>query len=234
MTFLFVVAMIIIFLAINYIVQKKKSPAVEKWPLLSIPLQSRVAGRSLARIQGPGNLPAAAFLHPGHTWLTIRENGNVRVGIDSFATEALGAGEELNLPPVETGIKAGEPMMGLHVAGREAKFVAPVDGEVIAVNDRASPDKLPNEWLVEIKPKRLGRQLQNLRAAEVAWEWLAREKTRFRDFLAALDGKPALALQDGGDPLPGIMANADNKTWEAFQQRFLSVKCETENVQRKT
>ncbi len=216
MTFLLVVAMIIIFLAINYIVRKKESPAGEEWPLLSIPLQ-----RSPIRVQVPQGLPAAAFLHPGHTWLTIRENGNVRVGIDSFATEVLGKGKNLNLPPVAINVKAGEPMIGLDVVDREARFVAPVDGEVIAVNDHASPDKLPGEWLVEIKPKRLGRQLQNLRAAEVAWEWLAREKTRFRDFLASFDGKPALALQDGGDPMPGILAKTDDKTWEAFQQRFL-------------
>jgi predicted ATP-grasp superfamily ATP-dependent carboligase len=109
-----------------------------------------------------------------------------------------------------------------------------VDGEVIAVNDHASPDKLPGEWLVEIKPKRLGWQLQNLRAAEVAWEWLAREKTRFRDFLASLNGKSAFALQDGGDPMPGILAKADDKTWEAFQQRFLSGTREAGNVKRKT
>lgn len=214
MTALFVVATIVFFLTIDYFVQKKESPAGEKWPLLSIPLQP-VAAAAM-------KMPAAAFLHPGHTWLMLHENGNLRVGIDDFAAEVLGKSQKLDLPSVDSQVKTGDRLLGLQVANRTADFVAPIDGEIVAVNGHIAPEKLPGEWLVEIKPQRFGEQLQSLRIAEVAREWLERERARFKDFLAYFNGDQEPALQDGGEPIPGVLAHANDEIWKAFQEEFLT------------
>ena len=214
MTALFVVVTIILFLTIDYFVQKKESPAGEKWPLLSMPLQP-------LEVSAQKTIPAGAFVHPGHTWITIRENGLVRVGIDNFATQVLGECEDILFPAPEKEISEGEPLVSLRVDGRQAKFISPVDGKVMAVNEEVSAEKLPGEWLVEIKPKNLARQLRKMRIAESANKWLQREKARFRDFLASKAGNPALVLQDGGEPVPGLLLKLDDKAWSEFQREFL-------------
>jgi len=215
MTALFVVATIVTLLTIDYFIKKREAPAAGKSPLLSTPVPAAPA------IYFRG-MPKTAFLHPGHTWLTLRDTGTVRVGIDSFATEALGKRAALELPKVATRVRAGEPIMSVNLTGRRATFVAPVDGEVVKVNERASSKDLPREWLIEIRPKHLGEQLRHLHLAESAHQWLDREWARFKDFLAATNGDAALALQDGGEPVPGILANAGDETWESFQRNFLS------------
>lgn len=213
MVALLVVATIITFLTIDYFVQKKESPTGEKWPLLSIPLQPVQA---LA-----ASLPEWAFVHSGHTWVTVRDNGRVRIGIDGFAADALGRAKAVKLPPVAASVEAGKPAIAVQFDGRVAEFTAPVDGEIVAVNDHLSPDGLGDEWLVEVKPRHFGRDVQKLRTAEVAKEWLERERGRFRDFLASLGGEPALVLQDGGEPLPGVLASIDDQAWARFQDEFL-------------
>ncbi|NOY05040.1 MAG: glycine cleavage system protein H [Chlorobi bacterium] len=209
MTVLLIGATFITFIIIDYFVRKKVSESAEELP-------------ATARAQPTyRRMPAGAFLHPGHTWLTIRENGCVRIGIDDFAASALGAIDVLKLPKVNAEVKADSPLLSLKRGKREARFISPVDGEVVATNDYASPTRLPGEWLVEIKPRRLEKALKNMRIAEAARQWLQAEKNRFTDFLAVRQGGAAPVLQDGGEPVPGILARMDDSAWETFQREFL-------------
>ncbi|RME02208.1 MAG: glycine cleavage system protein H, partial [Calditrichaeota bacterium] len=214
MTAVLVVGSIILFLGLDYLARRKKSVIGASAVLLSTPVRPVQPAQN-------SRVPAFAFFHPGHTWLSLLDNGTVRVGIDAFAVEALGRGQQLELPEVPVQVKAGQRIFGLKVGDRMAHFVAPIDGEIVEINRNASPAKLPGAWLVKMKPRRLGGQLKNLRVAEAAEDWLQREKSRFKDFLATLGAEPVVALQDGGEPVAGILAKADDEAWTKFQQEFL-------------
>ena len=211
MTVLLIGATFITFIVIDYLLRRRVAQGVEEQP---------AAARARPRL-GFHETPAGAFLHPGHTWLTIGENGRVRIGIDDFAANALGAIDALKLPRVNTEVKTDSPLLSLKRGEREARFISPVDGKVVAINDNASPNRLPGEWLVEVKPSRLEKALKNMRIAEAARQWLQTEKNRLADFLAVRQGSSAPVLQDGGEPVPGILARMDDAAWETFQREFL-------------
>ena len=214
MTLLLFGATLIVFVSIDYFIRQRVAENAAQRVLLSTPVQSRHAADY-------HEMPAGALLHPGHTWLTIRENGHVRIGIDAFAADAIGKVEAVQLPGVATPVTAEAPLLSLKQGRREARFVSPVDGEVVATNPQASPQQLPGDWLVEINPSGLGESLKRLRIAETAKQWLREERDRLKDFLGAANGKVAMTLADGGEPTRGVLAQLDDRVWESFQREFL-------------
>ena len=96
-----------------------------------------------------------------HEW--VREpgdaEGSVRVGITSFAQEALGDIVFVTLPAVGTELTAGQAFGEVESTKSVSDVYAPVAGTVTATNDQldSSPeivnaDPLGEGWLVEITP----------------------------------------------------------------------------------
>ena len=70
---------------------------------------------------------------PEHEWLRVEPNGEVTVGITSFAQEALGDVVFVQLP--DTGIyEQGAEVAVLESVKAASNITMPLDGEVIEVN----------------------------------------------------------------------------------------------------
>jgi len=54
-------------------------------------------------------IPGGVFIAPGHTWGTVDEDGEVRVGIDDFAKKLIGKVDEVMLPNLGMAVKRGQP-----------------------------------------------------------------------------------------------------------------------------
>ncbi len=95
---------------------------------------------------------------PEHEWLRVEANGEVTVGITSFAQEALGDVVFVQLP--DTGVyEQGAEVAVLESVKAASNITMPLDGEVIEVNQAlADNPELVNEapmdggWFFRIRP----------------------------------------------------------------------------------
>jgi glycine cleavage system H protein len=92
-----------------------------------------------------------------HEWLRI-EGDLIVVGITEHAAEQLGDVVFVELPEVETMVAKGDEVVVIESVKAASDILAPVDGEIVAVNDKLSDnpglvnaDPLGAAWILKIK-----------------------------------------------------------------------------------
>ena len=178
-------------------------------------------------------LPKGYFVSKAHTWVELTFAGEARIGVDDFTQKIIGSIERIEIAPLGTDIKKGDPLIKIFHGSRTLSIPAPISGEVLSVNESLldSPMHLHRDpylagWAAVIAPKNISADLHFLLIAEEAANWLKKEVNRFRDFIKTQSqiGLPAPAgvtMLDGGAPLDGVLEQFNENTWAAFQQEFL-------------
>lgn len=96
-----------------------------------------------------------------HEWVRQpgEQDGSVRVGITSYAQEALGDIVYVQLPDSGSTVEAGSAIGELESTKSVSDIYAPVSGTVVACNDslEQTPDLINSDpygegWLLEIEP----------------------------------------------------------------------------------
>ena len=217
MVALFVIATFLLFIAIDWAVERSKRKAVAPVPA---PEQFTI--------------PMGYFFSPRHAWLKLLNSGMVKIGIDDFVQKVVGGIDSVAITPAGTSVNQGEPLIVLGKGGRSLSFVSPVSGKIVEVNEklRQAPELLKSEpyasgWVAIVEPEDLGSQIKGLAFAEEATQWLRREISRLRDFMQVHTLQPAFAtngptMLDGGVPVSGVLEQADTGTWKDFQKEFLT------------
>ena len=105
-----------------------------------------------------------------HEWLRTpgESAGSIRVGITDYAQDALGDIVYVQLPELGSAVTAGSAVGELESTKSVSDVYAPVDGEVVAVNESldATPELVNSDpygdgWLFEIVPADAG-ELESL------------------------------------------------------------------------
>lgn len=171
----------------------------------------RVVSPEMAEVM-PANeycVPGGAFISPGHAWVRIEPEGQVRVGIDDFIRKALGSVVEVTLPERGKTVRAGDPLVTLKGPSGLVHLAAPISGRVSHDNAglRATPEAIVESpydrgWLCLIEPSDLAGELPSLRIGEPVVAWYQEEISRLR---------AAQAQASGAGPLD----------WADFEQAFL-------------
>ena len=217
MVALFVIATFLLFLTIDYFIQRKAKPV--EAPVRATPHQERFM------------IPRGYFFSPKHVWLEILGSGNARVGIDDFIQKVIGSIDSVRLVPARVAVKRGDPILTIRQNGREISLTAPVSGKVLAVNDLLvkSPELLKQDpyltgWIATIQPENLNSEVKALNVAEEAASWLRKEVARFRDFINVRTPQLAtgVTMLDGGLPILGALQGAEATVWKDFEREFLS------------
>jgi glycine cleavage system H protein len=93
-----------------------------------------------------------------HEWAK-KEGGLIVVGITDFAQHELGDVVFVEVPPVGSKLKKGEPFGAIESVKAASDIYMPVGGEIVAANDAAVGDPaLVNKdpqgaaWLIKVKP----------------------------------------------------------------------------------
>jgi glycine cleavage system H protein len=95
-----------------------------------------------------------------HEWVSApNEDGIVRVGITSYAQEALGDIVYVSVPAVGGDVTSGQTVGEIESTKSVSDVYAPLSGAVVARNERldAQPELLNSDpygdgWIVEIRP----------------------------------------------------------------------------------
>ncbi|MEY7972520.1 glycine cleavage system protein GcvH [Saccharomonospora xinjiangensis] len=92
-----------------------------------------------------------------HEWIALADGGRARIGITDYAQNQLGDVVFVELPDVGARLDADEPFGEIESTKSVSELFAPLDGEVVAVNDAvtASPETVNSDpygegWLVEV------------------------------------------------------------------------------------
>jgi glycine cleavage system H lipoate-binding protein len=168
-------------------------------------------------------VPEGVFLHPGHAWARV-VGDEVRVGLDEFGHRLVGALGAVRLPQVGATLRQGEAAFSLTAEGRSVDLLAPVEGEVTAINAEAltSPDELGSSpydhgWLVALKAPRLAASLKQLMSGASARRWL---DDAFGEVAARSGRELGLVMQDGGAPLHGLARALRPDAWDEVARPF--------------
>lgn len=222
MTVILVVATILFFLGLDWVVRRvrERSGSPASVPTASIPVPAL-----------PVRIPDGIFFSRTHTWLNLFPSGKVRLGIDDFVGRLLQNPEVVFLRKAGEHVNRGEPIVQLKEDKRALTVRAPLSGIVLSTNDSLieHPEKMKellfsDGWALTMQPDRTS-QMRTLLLGEETHTWIRGEFARFRDVLAGVGGTEGLVpvlLQDGGVPVAGVMRDAPAEAWKRFEQEFLT------------
>jgi glycine cleavage system H protein len=224
MTVLFVITTILVFLAIDAFVRRAR----EKREVLEVTGFQKYQPQT-----SPVRIPEGIFFARSHTWLNIFPSGKVYLGVDDFVTRLLDKPQITLLKTSGDRVAKGDPILLLQEDQRELTVNAPMDGEILAVNEELStkPDLMKkflftNGWAYSMKPERPS-ELKEMMLGEETATWIAEEFRRLRDVFSGISQHgelvPAL-LQDGGPPVAGAMKQMPVSVWNRFEREFLVVR----------
>jgi glycine cleavage system H protein len=170
-------------------------------------------------------VPANVHFHPGHAWARVEERDLVSVGMDDFARKLVGRACALRLPAVGTRLRRGEPAWALASDSKSIDMLAPVDGTVVAVNERvlSDPDLLDHDpygdgWLVKVKAPAATSELKQLLSGKLARHWMEEVTESLQAMMSPELGR---LYQDGGLPVDGMARGLDAARWDEIARRFL-------------
>lgn len=221
MVVLLVLLSFIIFLTVDWAVQRvrARAPAAAQAPAPEL-----VPALEPVFVAGY-QLPEDRHYHRGHAWARIVSPDTVVVGIDDFARRLTGRADAVKLPAVGQWLEQGAAGFGVRSGARNARFVAPVSGEVVDVNravaetpSLATDDPYGRGWLFKVRSSALVANARNLLSGNLARRWTEDARGELELRLMALSGS---VLQDGGEPTADYAEHMDPEEWKRLSATFL-------------
>ena len=191
----------------------------------------RVAGQVLdsgkpagAPVVAGVTLPEGLSYHPGHAWALDTGNGRIRVGLDEFAARLLGKIEKLDIPQRGRWFRQGEKGWTVHTGHGEVAMLAPAEGEIVAINEKAvsnpeavAADPYGGGWLLEVFSQEPLVSFRNLLAGAFARRWMEESVAELRR--AVSPAALATAL-DGGRLSPQLGTELPAEKWRELTEQF--------------
>jgi len=169
-------------------------------------------------------LPESLAYHPGHTWALDWGNGRVRLGLDEFAASLLGPIERLETPQRGRWVRQGERGWTVVTERGEVPMLAPAEGEVVALNEKAlakpelvSGDPYGAGWLIEVFSPDAQVNFRNLLSGGLARRWMEETMDTLRRVLSPRAMATAL---DGGRIAPQLGKDLTPEKWRELTRQF--------------
>jgi glycine cleavage system H lipoate-binding protein len=172
------------------------------------------------------DIPQGVYLHPGHVWVRLEEDGGVRVGLDDFARRVLGPLDRIEAPLVGKPVQQGQPAIRVCRKGEAFSFSAPVGGVVTDINaglreggTAAHEDPYASGWVMRLHSDSLRQDLQELMIGAETRDFLNSEVDRLFQVIEETAGPLAA---DGGTLGDDIFGNLPGIGWERLNREFFN------------
>jgi len=151
MVALLVLLTVLVFLTIDYFVQRGRS---------EVPVE--VQGSKVSSMEPLSyRTPAGVYFDTGHTWLFLEESGEAKIGVNEFAESVVGKIDRFTTIPEGKPVRRGDMILKLWHGGRCATFRSPVDGVISEINTEAlaqnarpgAEGKYTDRWLYRVTPE---------------------------------------------------------------------------------
>lgn len=219
MTVLLVLATFLVFIALDYALNRRKA-------IQTVAVQSpQAVPASLGGDYVDGfHVPENIAYHPGHSWLVRERKNVVRVGADEFAAALAGKVEKIELPKPGQWVRQGQKIVAFYRAGEKTEMVSPTEGEVTGINQDvlANPALLRQDpygkgWLVSLHVPDEENTSRNLIPKMLVREWMSEAVTRLYAHQPALAGAVAA---DGGRPAEDLLEALPERNWKQVTGEF--------------
>jgi glycine cleavage system H protein len=139
----------------------------------------------MAEIKGY-DFPDDLYYHTDHAWVRIGDDGEATVGMNDFFQKEAGDVVYVDLPFEGDEVEAGEVCGKLQSSKWIGKLVAPISGEITAINEELESDStLINQspygegWIIRVQPSNWEEDEGVLmKKPEVITAWLEKEIAR--------------------------------------------------------
>jgi glycine cleavage system H lipoate-binding protein len=219
MVALLVLLTVLVFLSVDYLVQRRRqvAPATE----------ARLGMAPLVMHVPSYRTPPGVYFHPGHAWAFLEASGDALVGVDDLARTIMGRIDRIDTVPTGTEVRTGDKLMELFHRDRSVVIESPFDGVVDGSNEHVGEAEenapLTSEWLCRIKPQDTSLLQETMLLGSKAGQWLRREARRLRVFLSTIAPQhPVLAqtMHDGGMPYAGLVEYLEEEDWNKLREAF--------------
>lgn len=218
MTVLLVLFTFLVFIAVDYILTRKKAAQPHAAPDV-------VASPVLDPAYVEGFLvPEKLQYHPGHSWAMRERKHLLRVGIDEFGAALMGRIEKIEVPKPGVWIRQGQKAFSFFRDGEKTEVLSPTEGEVIEINNDLlnDPSLLRKDpygagWLMMVQAPDEETVNRNLIPKNMVREWM-------RDAIERLYARqPQFAgavAADGGRPADDLFAALPGESWKELTGEF--------------
>jgi glycine cleavage system H protein len=167
------------------------------------------------------------YVHAGHGWLRITEDGDVVIGMDDFSQSLIGTIDRVKMPRLLKRVEQGEIAWYVQHGHRLVPMVSPITGRVVEKNESViyNPSLINTSpygdgWLFKVRPHKVSSQLRNVLTGKVAQQWQETVRAQLNRFFS---GTPALMYQDGGLLMKNISDRCSDDEWDGIVRQFFLV-----------
>jgi len=171
------------------------------------------------------SLPNGYYLHPGHVWVKIEDQGMVRLGIDDFACRLLGKFDRICGPLTGEKLEQGRSIATLYRQGNRVSFLSPVTGIITEVNPqvRRAPNLInqapyTDGWLFLAYCPGLKQDLKQLLFMDTGKDFMGRQVEQLYAFL---EEETQVQAADGGCLVSDLYGNLPGISWEVLTKKFI-------------
>ena len=167
------------------------------------------------------------YVHPGHTWVRLTDDGHALIGMDDLAQSVIGTIDSVRLPRLLRRVEQGGVAWSVWHGDRMVPMVSPVTGRVIEKNEMVmnnptliNTSPYNDGWLFKVRPSKMRPQLQNLFTGKAAHQWQDAARAQLSRLFT---GTPALMYQDGGVLLSNLADRCSEEEWNEVAKQFFLV-----------
>jgi CheY-like chemotaxis protein/glycine cleavage system H lipoate-binding protein len=172
-------------------------------------------------------IPGGVFISQGHCWVSMEQDGNVKVGIDDFAKKLIGKIDTIEFPNLSMVVKTGQPLFTIKQGNKTMTFNSPVSGKVIKLNKPLQYDiellnvtPYDSNWICEVDAENIDTELKNLKIGKTAISFYQDDIEHFVE----LRKKTLKPVKDGeyenGEIYYGELEALDEPNWNKVSIEF--------------